>query len=165
MLVFYESNERLTIVQRALKALKAQLPFFLALTFFIVLTSLKYRDCYVPEVIAKEMFGVGPNYEDTSVTDDQGKHPKYFIYHTSIADHLIICTSYIGWICFSIFSGVGFVALPWDLIVDYVYRPKRIDEGNFNERKELLLMYALDLRERGKKLDENRNFVMQVKGF
>jgi hypothetical protein len=57
------------------------------------------------------------------------------------------------------------VALPWDLIVDFFYRPKPIDEGNFNERKELLLKYALDLRETGKKLEEDMNYVNTVRGF
>lgn len=71
----------------------------------------------------------------------------------------MISTTFVGWICFTIFAGVGFVSLPWDLFVDYMYRPKPIDEGNFEERKQLLLKYALELRDEGKKLDENRNYV------
>lgn len=77
----------------------------------------------------------------------------------------MISTSFIGWLFFVIFSGVGLTALPWDLILDYQYRPKPIDEGNFNERSKLLLQYAIDLRETGKKLDEDRNYVQKIKGF
>ena len=98
-------------------------------------------------------------------TDENGQHPRYYKMETTFAEHIIICTSFFGWVCFSIFSGVGFIALPWDLILDYQYRPKPIDEGNFNERKELLLFYALELRATGKKLDENRNYVMKIRGF
>jgi len=77
----------------------------------------------------------------------------------------MICTIFVGWLLFAVFAGVGFVSLPWDLFIDYMYRPKQIDEGNFEERKQLLLKYALDLRDTGKKLDENRNYVNQIRGF
>lgn len=51
----------------------------------------------------------------------------------------MIVTTFVGWVLFSIFAGVGFVSLPWDILVDYMYRPKQIDEGTFEERKKLLL--------------------------
>ena len=56
-------------------------------------------------------------------------------------------------------------SLPWDLILDYAYRPKPIDEGNFQDRSKLLLQYALELRETGKKLDNERNYILQIKGI
>lgn len=77
----------------------------------------------------------------------------------------MICTTFVGYLFNVIFAGVGFVSLPWDLFVDYNYRPKPIDEGNFEERKDLLLQYALELRENGKKLDEDRNHVNLIRGF
>ena len=153
MIVFYESNERLSIFLRVKKALKAQMPLFLSIIIFIVFTSFFARNVTIPEIIANEILGKEANYESKDGT-------KYYQVHTDFAEHIIISTSFIGWLLFVIFAGVGFTALPWDLILDYQYRPKPIDEGNFNDRTKLLLQYALDLREMGKKLDEDRNYVL-----
>lgn len=78
---------------------------------------------------------------------------------------MILVTSFIGWLLFSILAGVGFVALPIDLFIDYKFRPKPIDQGNFDQNKKLLLEYALELRENGKKLDQNRNHVNRIRGY
>lgn len=60
---------------------------------------------------------------------------------------------------FTVFGGFGLSAVPYDIFVDYQYRPKPLDEGTFSERKEILLIYAQELRDEGKKIAENRNFV------
>lgn len=77
----------------------------------------------------------------------------------------MIVTTFVGYILFAIFAGVGFCSLPWDILVDFAYRPKQVDEGSFEERKKLLLQYAMELREDGQKLDENRNYVNKIKGI
>ena len=77
----------------------------------------------------------------------------------------MVCTMFVGWMMFAIFAGVGFIALPWDIILDYINRPKQLDEGTFENNKKLLLAYALDLRDTGKELDNNRNYVNQIRGF
>jgi LMBR1 domain-containing protein 1 len=77
----------------------------------------------------------------------------------------MFCTAFIGWMFFIVFSGIGFVSLPWDLILDYTYRPKPIDEGNFEEHKSLLLQYSLKLRDEGKLLAEDRFYVNTIRGI
>ena len=61
--------------------------------------------------------------------------------------------------------GVGLIALPWDLIVDYFYRPKQIDEFEFEKRKKILLDYALELRDLGKKMQEDNNYTNNIMGL
>lgn len=39
----------------------------------------------------------------------------------------MIVTTFIGYFFFFIFAGVGFVSVPWDIFVNYMYRPKYID--------------------------------------
>jgi len=56
---------------------------------------------------------------------------------------------------FTFYSGVGFISCPWDLILDYLYRPKPIDPGNFEDRKKILLIYADKIRQKGKSLEED----------
>ena len=52
MIVFYESNERLTIVRRIIKSLKTQMPVFVSIILFIILTAFFARDVWIPEKIA-----------------------------------------------------------------------------------------------------------------
>ena len=60
---------------------------------------------------------------------------KFYTRQTSIAEHIMISVAFIGNIIYVVFSGVGLVALPWDLFVDYQYRPKMIDSEEFDKRK------------------------------
>jgi hypothetical protein len=49
---------------------------------------------------------------------------------------------------FSIFGGVGLIVLPYSLLGDFIYRPKKItDQKDFDKRKKVLLPRALKLRE------------------
>jgi LMBR1 domain-containing protein 1 len=49
--------------------------------------------------------------------------------------------AWLGWFLFALFGGIGLIALPLDLILAYVYRPKRLDAVEFAEAQ-------LSLRER-----------------
>ena len=42
----------------------------------------------------------------------------------SIPIYIIAVISFVGWLFFSIFCGIGFSALPLDLVLSYKYRPK-----------------------------------------
>ena len=54
------------------------------------------------------------------------------------------------------FGGVGLVSLPYDLIYDYVCMPQPISEKDFTRRKQILLNYALKLRDMAKSLENER---------
>lgn len=45
---------------------------------------------------------------------------------------------FFGWFIFSIFGGIGLIALPLDLIYDYFYRPKPRSASEIAERKIIL---------------------------
>eukprot|EP00355_Strombidium_rassoulzadegani_P006822 CAMPEP_0168616748 /NCGR_PEP_ID=MMETSP0449_2-20121227/5184_1 /TAXON_ID=1082188 /ORGANISM="Strombidium rassoulzadegani, Strain ras09" /LENGTH=128 /DNA_ID=CAMNT_0008657537 /DNA_START=80 /DNA_END=466 /DNA_ORIENTATION=+ len=79
-IVFYESNERLTILQRIRKTLKAQLPMIATFLVFIIVTSLKMRNCYIPEEVARSVLKKEPNYVDEEEMDEHGQHPKYYLH-------------------------------------------------------------------------------------
>ena len=141
------------------------MPVLFTLIVMIVLTSIFMRDTYIPAKFAKEIFFQEPNFVDYEVKLPDGSNPKYLHLEIPLFYHWTLSTQFIGYICFSIFAGAGFIALPWDIFVDYVHRPKPIDEGNFNDRKHLLLEYSYELREKGKKLDEDRRYVEKIRGF
>lgn len=45
---------------------------------------------------------------------------------------------FFGWFVFAMFGGIGLIALPLDLILDYFYRPKPRSASEIAERKILL---------------------------
>ena len=97
--------------------------------------------------------------------DDNGNPVKYLNLKLDFSESLMVFMLFISSCFFTVFAGFGLSAVPWDIFVDYKYRPKPLDEGTFSERKEILLLFAQELREDGKKIAENRNFVSKMKGF
>jgi LMBR1 domain-containing protein 1 len=78
---------------------------------------------------------------------------------------MITTASLIGWVLFSVFGGVGIPALPFDLLMDYKYRPKRIKLQEYTDKKKLigeqaglLLQASAALMEEKKKVGRSRNF-------
>jgi hypothetical protein len=57
MIVYYEGNEKDTIINRVIKALKAQMPLFFGMAFFIIVTGFFTRKVYFPEEVAIRMLG------------------------------------------------------------------------------------------------------------
>ena len=67
---------------------------------------------------------------------------KYLNLKLDFAESLMVFMLFISSCFFTVFGGFGLSAVPWDIFVDYLYRPKPLDEGSFSERKEILLIYA-----------------------
>ena len=69
---------------------------------------------------------------------------------------MYIVTLIIGTFFMSIFAGIGMVMLPYDLINEFVYRPKLIDKNAWVKRQRVLLPMLIKLREEGKRLEKER---------
>lgn len=52
----------------------------------------------------------------------------------------------IGWVLFVIFAGVGLIALPMDLIQDFIYKPKPRSAEDLVSRKIFLRERTRELR-------------------
>jgi len=66
--------------------------------------------------------------------------------------YIIALIAFVGWFLFTIFVGVGLVALPYDMIRDYARRPQPLDLEEYAKQRMLLNERALMLQEVGKKL-------------
>ena len=62
--------------------------------------------------------------------------------------HVYTVTCWVGELGFAFFAGVGLIMMPYDLLMEFIYRPSPIDERNFNRRKDILLPLVLKLRAR-----------------
>ena len=60
--------------------------------------------------------------------------------------------SFLSYILFSVFGGIGLGALPLDLIYSYCSRPIKINERKLNELKKEIVDTAIDLKELGLKI-------------
>lgn len=61
--------------------------------------------------------------------------------------------------------GVGIPTIPIDLINEFRKRPTRIDEGEFNRRKAMLLLHVQRLRKNGKHLENIKEAVDKGTGI
>lgn len=110
------------------------MPAFLVMIVFIVSSYIFAREITIPKDVVEEVHdgGLILNYNVTDAETDitYQFHKGSFGFGT----HIVICTTVVGTILFIFLAGVGFASLPWDIILDYKYRPKPIDEGNFQFR-------------------------------
>lgn len=63
-------------------------------------------------------------------------------------------TSFIGWFGFSIFCGIGLLALPMDLILAYFHRPKFISADIYAIQKLILQRRSVELLEIGRSIKQ-----------
>ena len=71
--------------------------------------------------------------------------------------YAVACVSLVGWVFFSVFAGVGLVALPIDLMNTFRDRPTSIDVKNWAAKRNELKERAAKLRQIGEKM-ERENF-------
>jgi LMBR1 domain-containing protein 1 len=77
--------------------------------------------------------------------------------NVSLPIFAVACVALVGWVFFSIFAGVGLVALPIDLLNTFRDRPTSIDVKNWAAKRNELRDRASKLRKIGEKM-EAENF-------
>jgi len=77
--------------------------------------------------------------------------------------YIISLLTFVGWFFFILFGGIGLVALPVDLISDYVHRPRPIGPDVFAKRKIQIRDRAAALIEKGEKYTKNWKLLGKMK--
>jgi len=78
-----------------------------------------------------------------------------FPIRVTIPIYIISLLTFVGWFFFILFGGIGLVALPVDLISDYVHRPRPITLDVFAKRKIAIRERAGSLIEQGEKYSKD----------
>eukprot|EP00922_Rhytidocystis_sp_ex-Travisia-forbesii_P003855 GHVS01005579.1.p1 GENE.GHVS01005579.1~~GHVS01005579.1.p1 ORF type:complete len:548 (-),score=84.42 GHVS01005579.1:256-1899(-) len=78
----------------------------------------------------------------------------------SFSTYLIGAMAFVGWWFFVLFGGIGLTALPLDLIVGFVDRPKPIDLSAFSDRKRFLGEKARTLKLVGESLKQQEELLI-----
>ena len=80
-------------------------------------------------------------------------------------DATYVVLVWLGSVIFGLFGGVGLIIIPFELFCDFLYRPKPIDESEFKKCTKILQPRIIKLRAEGKKLEDERIMVEQIRGF
>ena len=122
------------------------MPFILVLILLTVPTYIWLNESDIPEEEAHD-YG-----HDANAKNDRDE--PIFRASLSFYWHMYMVTLTIGNLFMSLFAGIGMIMLPYDLINEYVYRPKYIDKTAWTKRQRVLLPMLVKLREEGKRLEK-----------
>mmetsp|Transcript_19995 Transcript_19995/g.27013 ORF Transcript_19995/g.27013 Transcript_19995/m.27013 type:complete len:88 (-) Transcript_19995:125-388(-) len=79
--------------------------------------------------------------------------------------HLYVVTTWLGLLLTTVCGGIGIIFLPYNLLNDWIFRPKPISRADFVRRQRILLPRLLNLRREGKHLESDRMQVALMRGF
>lgn len=100
------------------------------------------------------------NQEDLEYTDLEPNTTvdgePYYIEELPFGKHLYVVTTFLGLLLVSICGGIGIVYLPYNLLNDWIFRPKPIQRADFVKRQKIIMPLLLNLRREGKHLESER---------
>lgn len=166
-LFIYESDDEKPIISRFCGA------FFLELLFIVIVVVLAFI-AYGALNTAVLCDLSTMNYTQIRLSEEIGSQltginfPGKVTYSVPPFLFPVVFLLFLGWFLFVIFGGIGLVALPMDMIIDYFYRPRPRPAKEMAERKvalrrraEELLMFAKIVEEKTDGAEEED----QEKGF
>jgi len=142
-----------------ISGLKVQIPMFL---FLITIVVIGYYTLpgYTLNATVAQKYDLTLNAD----MDSSGQYTTYFSKFT-FAQSTYVVYCFLGMLCFVIFGSVGIVVLPFDIIQEYIYRPKPITQSEFKKRTKVLLPRIVEARKTGKKIEDERFLVDNIRGF
>eukprot|EP00624_Nannochloropsis_granulata_P000513 evm.model.NODE_1193_length_18015_cov_29.075548.6 len=89
------------------------------------------------------------NVEETDFAADvtKARFRILMTFQSSFVVYMVALLSFVGWIFFSVFGGVGLAALPMDLITAFTARPKAMSAEKLAHEQLLLQTRVADLIE------------------
>lgn len=70
----------------------------------------------------------------------------YYVDYNTFVFHVHAVTTMIGQFLICIFGGIGIVFLPYNLLNDFIFRPKPSTKAKFVKRQKILLPKLLAMR-------------------
>ena len=155
MFAYYETDVESTC-KRIFQALRLQLPLILFLLLATIPTYFLLNEVSIPEAKIKYT-----NLEPNTTVDGQ----NYYIAELNFPVHMYVITTWIGLLFVSICGGIGLVFMPYNLLNDWIFRPKPISKSDFIKRQKILLPKLINLRKEGKHLENDRMQVALMTGL
>lgn len=120
VLIFYEANETLSFLKKIILAVKRSCCLFTFIIGIYVTCVIFFTHTIVPGEEAIKIGMIPDRNYPWNSTDSRPLAYK----DMEIQESVLVTSLFIGYFVFTMAYSIGLVALPWDLIVDYFYRPK-----------------------------------------
>lgn len=165
----------LGVISKTCKAL--QYEFVIILAFLVVMLPAYYTSSLTSIPVATNSYALS-DLNLSNYTLENGPNPYNFInqvltpnefdstihtaidtyisYNVDFAVYLIALFGWVGWWIFSIFAGVGLSNLPFDLICDFIFRPKVLDIDEIAQQELEIQNRTNDLIDIGEMLKRDR---------
>ena len=147
LFAFYGTDDKDSCGRRLWDAFRLQLPLLISIIVFLVPTYFWCNRIRIPEHEAA-LIGVEPNTE----VDGELFYEEYnnFMFHANAV------TVIIGQTLMAMFGAMGVVFLPYNLMNDWIFRPKPLLKPDFAKRQKILLPKLLKMRKEQKRLEIDR---------
>ena len=172
----YEAQEEWTCCEKMRHSICF---FFLLLIFFVAITAILYKTIGQTSIPIKKI-----EYDEDCSNDlflnDSSSHfdqlPKYNCslkksddnveLNVNIIIYSMAILTFISWIVFALFGGIGLASVPLDFFVSFKSRPSFVHSDDIRTRKKILFDEICDLRDMGDELKQkeaqgdNRKFFL-----
>ena len=164
----YDTQEDWTACQK----IKHCLCFFLAtIIFFIAITAILYSTIGKTDIPIKTIkcsieldIKSDKPLKENEICITQQKDNSIEL-KVNIIIYSIAVLTFISWIVFALFGGIGLASVPIDFFISFVNRPKNIDNEDARERKRILFEEIEDLEKLGDEVTELERKGAQHKFF
>ena len=143
--------------------------FFLTiLIFFVAITAILYSSIGrtdIPISVLKCHSMPIPSNADIGNICKPVKKTKSIELKVNIIIYSVAVLTFVSWLIFCLFGGIGLSSVPMDFFISFCNRPKKISSDEINERKKNLLKEIEEIKLLGDQVDEMEKSGVQKKFF
>lgn len=143
--------------------------FFLTiLIFFVAITAILYSSIGrtdIPISVLKCHSMPIPSNADIGNICKPVKNTKSIELKVNIIIYSVAVLTFVSWLIFCLFGGIGLSSVPMDFFISFCNRPKKISSDEINERKKNLLKEIEEIKLLGDQVDEMEKSGVQKKFF
>ena len=143
--------------------------FFLTiLIFFVAITAILYSSIGrtdIPISVLKCHSMPIPSDADIGNICKPVKNTKSIELKVNIIIYSVAVLTFVSWLIFCLFGGIGLSSVPMDFFISFCNRPKKISSDEINERKKNLLKEIEEIKLLGDQVDEMEKSGVQKKFF
>ena len=143
--------------------------FFLTiLIFFVAITAILYSSIGrtdIPISVLKCHSMPIPSDADIGNICKPVKKTKSIELKVNIIIYSVAVLTFVSWLIFCLFGGIGLSSVPMDFFISFYNRPKKISSDEINERKKNLLKEIEEIKLLGDQVDEMEKSGVQKKFF
>ena len=169
----YEAQDEWTICEKIRHSLCF---FFVAIIFFVAITAILYSTIGKTDIPIKVIKCLKSNEKTINFIPSNLPLDPSEICETNVKDssiglkvniiiYSVAVLTFVSWLVFALFGGIGLASVPIDFFISFINRPKNINNADAKERKKILFEEVEDLQKLGEEVSEMERNGAQKKLF